>query len=263
PGVYGESSSGAGVYGISAGAAGTAGVRGVSSGTNGWGVYGASANGYGVGGNGVNVGVWGTSTGTATTALPMLGAGVYGNNTQTTIPSGRIAAPGVYGESSGNGVHGKSTGSAYAGGNFESVDGFGVWAESKSSTKAGIYARNKGPDGIAGNADDGIALSVGEGKIKIRNGSATIAYWGPAGSIQEVTTNGAVGTITYPSIASGHDVVIKVNNSYVTTGSKIFFGGLNSRTALWSGPNNGNFTILVAPVSATGGAGTIDFLVIN
>ncbi|MBI5699322.1 hypothetical protein HZC35_03305 [Candidatus Saganbacteria bacterium] len=246
-GIFGDSANGSGVRGRGAGGSGTAGVWGENVAvSNGWGIYGTSANGYGVGGNGVNAGVWGTSTGTATSALPMLGAGVFGNNTQTTIPTGGIASPGVYGASaSGPGIQGNGNKGVVGTGTTIGVDAtggtMGVKGESNGVAGVAAYARAASASALlVQNTVDGTAIDLVQGKIKIAAstgmGTSSVPKNTPAGTFT-ISGTTSLGEIIYNTYVTANSIILlSVQNSsaaiplYVRTKS-----AGNSFTVAWSG----------------------------
>jgi hypothetical protein len=132
-----------------------------------------------------------TQTNVGVIGLSKSGYGVYGkaNSTDTIYSYGGYFSSdsfygrGVYGVASGtraHGVSGRATGTYGIGlyGEATASNGQGVFGRSTTTTGSAIYAENKGPDSaVTSKADDGIALHIGDGKIKISGMAAGKVYF--------------------------------------------------------------------------------------
>jgi hypothetical protein len=141
-----------------------------------------------------------------------------------------------------------------------STTGYGAWCSSADPNKAGLYSQN------TGNAR---ALEIGAGRIKIRSADASITAWGSAVSYDggksvhaQVPCNGASGQITFPVPGGINPRWIGINNSYVKTGSKIFFTAPRSNNVTdWLITSPGKLWVQV--YQARDEAGFLQFLVIE
>lgn len=84
------------------------------------------------------------------------------------------------------------------------------------------------------------------------------------------THNAESGTITCPNLGAAPDHVLTVNNSLVSTGSRILasvFRGTDSianyRIREYPKPANGSFTMIISPVGGTNGTFNVAFQVVN
>ncbi|KKU73177.1 MAG: hypothetical protein UX98_C0010G0019 [Parcubacteria group bacterium GW2011_GWA2_47_26] len=191
---------------------------------------------------------------------------IYGSN--------RGIGPGVYGLSnSGDGVVGQASAANKSGvyGN-NTGSGFGVYGRSKSSSQAGVGADNSGPNGVSGDDDDGPALKIDSGRLSVRavDTAVTLTLTGGIYTSRVNVGGAAVGTITIPVVSdSSRQVRIRIDNSYVTSNSKIFLtpapnpGSVNINGFDSLGVHeqaNGYFGIFWGPPNY---GGKINFMIIN
>ncbi|KKU14013.1 MAG: hypothetical protein UX17_C0003G0016 [Parcubacteria group bacterium GW2011_GWC2_45_7] len=186
----------------------------------------------------------------------------------------RGIGPGVYGLSnSGDGVVGQASAANKSGvyGN-NTGSGFGVYGRSKSSSQAGVGADNSGPNGVSGDDDDGPALKIDSGRLSVRavDTAVTLTLTGGIYTSRVNVGGAAVGTITIPVVSdSSRQVRIRIDNSYVTSNSKIFLtpapnpGSVNINGFDSLGVHeqaNGYFGIFWGPPNY---GGKINFMIIN
>ena len=202
-GVAGSADKGLGVYGTTVGGKG---VVGRDFGVGGNGVEGKSVSGYGVYGESGATGIVGKSTND--------GFGVYGESAQSNGVRGIANNPnngavvgvhngagiGVYGESSGTGVAGKSTGSAF---------GIGVYGESAQYNGVRGLAHNINHGAVVGVHDGGgigvYGESLGTGIVgKSTGGPSGIGVYGESAQF-----NGVRGVAHNPN----HGAVVGVHNN--------------------------------------------------
>jgi hypothetical protein len=167
--VHGDADNGqAAVGGVNAGTG--AGVSGTS--TNGYGVYGSSSaaatssSAAGVYGVANEWGVYGTNTGSSTSAWGIYGVGANNGN-------------GVYGSGAAYGVYGKSTASGGSGVTGDDSYGNGYGVVGTSANGYGVYATSSNGTAIYANGGNTGVYAVGPNAIVgSASGAGSIGVWG-------------------------------------------------------------------------------------
>jgi|GEM_PF-6963271 len=236
PGVYGfnDTLGGIGVLGRAQGPNWAVGVKGVADAVSGTGVMGTSLNGNGVVGQTAysgGYGVWGYNAyGVAIRGVTVgpyyMSAGVEGealSSSATGVRGKALSGVGVYGSSdNGAGVLGECTDSY--GGNFTSVNSYGLYAFSNNNT-AGLFQSTAGnlAGKFIGPVDVTADITVNGGKGIVSNStSAQLRY--ATMTTQLVATNISPGTTLLSGVylfpvAYSTPPVVTVGNIVSSTGT--------------------------------------------